>query len=161
MHNHRFVRHGDASIVKAARNARGIVKCAAEGCTDTYRTKGYCDKHYAKFRKYGDPLVSKITGRYLNKKGYAFVPDPSGELHTIAEHRLVMQQHLGRKLTRNENVHHINGDRQDNRIENLELWNTSQPSGQRVEDKVRFAVEILKQYAPDKLTDWEVINYDN
>jgi hypothetical protein len=158
MHNHRFVRHGDVNIVKVV---RGISHCAVEGCPYPYQSKGYCDRHYAKFRKYGDPLVSKITGRYLNKKGYAFVPDPSGELHTMAEHRLVMQQHLGRKLTSNENVHHINGVRDDNRLENLELWNTSQPSGQRVEDKVKFAIEILKQYAPDKLTDWEAINYDN
>ena len=40
----------------------------------------------------------------------------------------------------------VNGDRLDNRIENLELWTTSQPSGQRVEDKIAWAKEFLAEY---------------
>ena len=46
-----------------------------------------------------------------------------------------MEQILGRYLLHEENVHHINGVRDDNRPENLELWNTSQPSGQRVAEQ--------------------------
>ena len=39
----------------------------------------------------------------------------------IDEHRFIMQEHLGRKLKRNEYVHHINGDKRDNRLENLTI----------------------------------------
>lgn len=59
-----------------------------------------------------------------------------------------MEQMLGRKLASHENVHHKNGNRSDNSPGNLELWVTAQPSGQRPEDLVQFAYEILAQYGP-------------
>lgn len=78
-----------------------------------------------------------------NKDGYVI---KTVDGRQIAQHREIMEQHLGRTLRSHENVHHKNGQRHDNRIENLELWSTSQPSGQRVEDKLAWARWFIAQY---------------
>ena len=131
--------------------------CSVDGCESDHYAKTYCKLHYSRVRFTGEPgqaerLIAKDGNRrHKIKGGYVQVNDPHNrQRNGILEHRLVMEQYLGRKLEAHENVHHINGVRDDNRIENLELWSTSQPIGQRVEDKVKWALEIIALYGGEE-----------
>ncbi len=102
----------------------------------------------------GDVGKRAPRARYQYEHGYILVRVGHGRGRKALryEHQVVMEAHLGRDLLPNEQVHHVNGQRDDNRIENLELWSKSQPPGQRVQDKVAWALEIIALYAPARLT---------
>jgi hypothetical protein len=104
---------------------------------------GECESH----RK-GTNVMNRKPEWRKNKEGYV---TRSVHGRTQSQHRYVMEQHLGRALLPIENVHHLNGQRDDNRIENLELWYRSQPPGQRVDDKTAWAIEWLGIYQPGLL----------
>jgi hypothetical protein len=91
--------------------------------------------------------------RGLNDGGYVRVNTGTGRYARgrILEHRLVMEQVLGRELLPDETVHHKNGVKTDNDPGNLELWVSKHPKGQRAEDIVEWAAEMLQRYAPERL----------
>ena len=91
----------------------------------------------------------KPTRKAVTSLGYVDCYFPG---FRVLEHRVVMAKAIGRRLTTDENVHHKNGNRADNRYDNLELWTVPQISGLRVGDLVAQAKDVLAMYEPEALT---------
>ena len=106
---------GKPFYVKPSRAAKGYVKYCSQACRQA---------QYA------------VVSRVVRYDGYVQI---TGGGQNVLEHRLVMSRHLGRPLRASEHVHHKNGDRADNRLENLELL-----------DIVEHAKEHAPQKQPDK-----------
>jgi len=153
MHRDRLKTHGSLELPPRPTPKR-LLPCTVEGCEKLQAARGYCDTHYKRFLTHHDvtelhyhrkPVEEKVT-----KWGYRKLKRPehpnADSAGFVYEHRIVMGKILGRPLRPEETVHHLNGDRKDNRPENLELWLDHHASGQRVSDIVAWAREVIATY---------------
>lgn len=115
--------------------------CRGKACKQFARAHGLCPKHLARWKKTGDTerTMWDVKGRGSISRGYRML---SIDSRPISEHRYVMEQQLGRRLLTTEHVHHINHDRLDNRLENLELLSSRTHHNQHVKN---FRDEKTKQ----------------
>jgi hypothetical protein len=104
----------------------------------------------------GKPSWNSGTSKgWLDKRGYRWVYIyENGKQRAIRAHRNIMEQHLGRKLHPEEIVHHINGDRDDNRIENLQVGQvgqhtTNHHTGQQRSDTAKKHIQVMANYRRD------------
>lgn len=127
--------------------------CSKEDCGQPVHCRGVCKRHYRHLhyeeherdrrgarKTHSTPVGATKT----NRDGYLLEKVDNGVWRL--QHRLRMEVMLGRGLLRSEYVHHKNGIRTDNRSENLELWVSAQPKGQRVIDLLEFAYDIIERY---------------
>ena len=151
--------------IRVTRRATG--PCSWPGCSRLLRTDGLCGLHYgrklngidmdAPVRERAKTNSRNGLDRVVNHHGYVevrrrghFGKGLAGKNVWFLEHRYMMETYLGRRLHDGENVHHINGDKTDNSLVNLELWTSQQPYGQRVIDLLERAYAIRERYKDDR-----------
>ncbi len=119
--------------IRGSKNRQGYKSC---GCKKY--PQGLDNKNRMYRRETSDGYVTLYEPNHPNVR-------PKGR-GLIFEHVFVMSNYLGRPLEKGETVHHKNGRRNQNNIENLELWPSNHGKGQRAEDLLKYAYQIIEKY---------------
>jgi endogenous inhibitor of DNA gyrase (YacG/DUF329 family) len=138
--------------------SRTSITKTCPNCGDAFKTAPsadltYCGRDcYEAARRVASSAGRMHNGRHaiVDHKGYIRIwePDhPAASQGRVLEHRWVMEQHLGRRLASDEHVHHVNGVKDDNRLENLEVLSHSDHSRVTSAERKAQLDELLERSA--------------
>jgi hypothetical protein len=153
-----------AKTAKEARPKASILRrvgCKIDGCAGDNWARGLCRVHYRQAAYLGTLVeIGDASKRHVASPPESTHEGPHGYIwrqlpgRRVYEHRYVMEQHLGRKLERWETVHHKDGDKANNELDNLELFSAvPQSAGQRPVDMAKYLLtkhpDVLREVAAE------------
>lgn len=167
---HYLQQHEGKPLTPKRRHIEPGGPCSVEECSRAATIEGMCRAHRVRWIKAqkGEPSSKALTEPVADKapSGEGYIDASSGYRYITVngkqqrEHRVMMAELVGRALLGTETVHHVNGNRAENRTGgplemdergrlrsgNLELWSSAQPAGQEIGPKLAWAREMLALY---------------